>query len=491
MSDDHSEHDGHGETSPLLQAKIALLCIIGFTTLASALTPWFASGFLATRKALDFIRVAAAASAGVVVGTLLCHLLPHASEAFSAYLMVAYPGADPHGHGDDHSDEDAEAMFNATGSGARRLGGEVLETNAQRIVHYPWAHMVCGAMLFALLVIDFAFAHGLGGHSHGHGHGHSHGHGVGGSHDHVTGGVVALQEAKAAADANAQKAPAEAGGPAATVAIAVAPSPAPIPAPAVAVSDSDSAAKGTIVDAATGTAGTAGTAAAISDPSPMPPAGATASSSTGITMAPFQLEMAAGDVDVDGDPDMQAPSTCGQGCVAALGCGRTARSHKMALLVGQTAGSQQQLRVRAWVFALAMCVHAIFDGLGVGVLASAGGFSSLFVAVFVHKLFDGLSLGSTVFLGDLPACQRWFLLLITSALTPIGIGIGIAVVETLAQQALELATGIILSLSAGSFAFIGLIELLPSALADGRKIPLKLSVFGLGYLVMAIIGAWA
>jgi zinc transporter ZupT len=82
------------------------------------------------------------------------------------------------------------------------------------------------------------------------------------------------------------------------------------------------------------------------------------------------------------------------------------------------------------------------------------------------------------------------MLLVTSGTTPLGIGIGLAVVSTLSAQALQLATAIILAMAAGSFAFIGLLELLPSALLDGRLVHVKLAVFGLGYTGMAILAAY-
>jgi hypothetical protein len=109
-----SEHDGHASNGEhddhsLVGGKIAVLLISGVVTLGASLTPWIATSFLASRKALDFIRVAAAFSAGLIVSTLLIHMLPEATEFFVEYFELAYPEAvaelaseGGHGHGEDN-----------------------------------------------------------------------------------------------------------------------------------------------------------------------------------------------------------------------------------------------------------------------------------------------------------------------------------------------------------------------------------------------------
>ncbi|RYE82173.1 MAG: hypothetical protein EOO65_05850, partial [Methanosarcinales archaeon] len=100
------------------------------------------------------------------------------------------------------------------------------------------------------------------------------------------------------------------------------------------------------------------------------------------------------------------------------------------------------------------------------------------------------SLGCALFPAPLPKCHRWALLIISSATTPIGIGIGMVAAENVDAAHVRLVNGIVLSMAAGSFAFISLMELLPSALADGRKIPTKLFCFIAGFVAMAVLAAY-
>ena len=53
-----------------------------------------------------------------------------------------------------------------------------------------------------------------------------------------------------------------------------------------------------------------------------------------------------------------------------------------------------------------------------------------------------------------------------------------------------LARAVLLSMSAGSFWFISLIELLPAGLDDGRFIKSKLATVVAGFAVVAILAIW-
>jgi zinc transporter ZupT len=146
-----------------------------------------------------------------------------------------------------------------------------------------------------------------------------------------------------------------------------------------------------------------------------------------------------------------------------------------------------RLIVRAWIFFMALSVHGIFDGLSVGSEREAAGFTGTVIAVLSHKLFDGLALGCALFPAGLPVMQRNILILISGASTPVGIVAGMAADAAVDDRGVLLVNGIALGLASGSFLFISVMELLPSALADGRHVLLKLGAFGLGCGVMAAL----
>lgn len=74
-------------------------------------------------------------------------------------------------------------------------------------------------------------------------------------------------------------------------------------------------------------------------------------------------------------------------------------------------------------------------------------------------------------------------------MTPLGIGVGLAItVET--TIAGTLIRAIILSMSAGSFLFISLMEMLPAGLEDGKYIPHKAAVALTGWAIIAVAALW-
>ncbi len=145
--------------------------------------------------------------------------------------------------------------------------------------------------------------------------------------------------------------------------------------------------------------------------------------------------------------------------------------------------------LRAYFYFTALSLHGVFDGLSVGSEgAGSRNWSGVLLAVLSHKAFDGLSLGCGVFPAQLPNRHRWGLLLVGALSTPVGIVAGMAASDTAADSAhARLISGIVLGLASGSFAFISLLELLPSSMADGRQTGLRLALFVAGFAAMAVL----
>ena len=153
---------------------------------------------------------------------------------------------------------------------------------------------------------------------------------------------------------------------------------------------------------------------------------------------------------------------------------------------------RRHLARRAWVFVAAMSLHGLMDGLGVGVSSDASAVSVLAVAVLAHKAFDGLAVGAAIFpAAAISVRQRWLMLLASAATTPLGVGVGMAVLGATAGStpAVSLANAIVLALSGGSFLYIAIVEMLPAALADGHAVSAKMAAFSAGFAIMAALGA--
>ncbi len=175
---------------------------------------------------------------------------------------------------------------------------------------------------------------------------------------------------------------------------------------------------------------------------------------------------------------------CGEGALSEEEC--PAGSGEAGEL---SAAKRREATQKAWVFFLALSAHSVFDGLSLGSETTVSGFYSILIAVLVHKGFDGVALGVPIFLADLPPRHSWALLITCALSTPAGVAIGWGATAS-SPASIELASGVIISLSAGSFLFISLCELLPAALADGRSQVLKLGAFFLGFSAMAGLAVW-
>lgn len=530
----------------LLAAKIALIFLVGIGTFVASLTPWIAARYLASRKALDFISCASALSAGIVLGALLCHLLPESSESYADALDVIYP-----------PDEE-------TG-------------DQEKIAGFPFAGLTCGLVLAFLVSIDAlivrrGFDQVVSPHEHLENGEHTHG------TDHISAAMKRLaqqqQQQQLQEFQNGGGNPSDAERIPLSLAMAsksrspsvALPSPSSSASSAVPVlltaaapssfSSSDGAVMApgikkriTSIELDLGSSSSLSTA---NDQDDSLPGGVSSPSRSHShrhnTLAAAIHHGATGGADCEecyvsvaadspgrasiakkkardesSDVVVVAPEAIGamvgssggiaDGCSDASdsvnGGGNTilrARKAGSAPPVDTSGGSaiaadsasgeaahtkaqKRKLLLRAWVFFSALSLHGVFDGLSVASEQDAEGFTSTLVAVLSHKLFDGLSLGVAIFPASdhLPPYQKWLLLIVSACSTPFGIGLGIIATQLASgnDTTLRLVNAIALSLASGSFAYISLLELLPSSLADGRLIPTKLLLFIAGFLSMA------
>ena len=152
--------------------------------------------------------------------------------------------------------------------------------------------------------------------------------------------------------------------------------------------------------------------------------------------------------------------------------------------------ARRDAALRAFVFFFVLSIHSIMDGLSMGAKQDLKSFYAVLVAVLAHKAFDGIALGVPVYLAQMGPLATWGSLLVCAFMTPLGIGIGWAAVEGAQGEQATLASAIISSISAGSFLYISMMELLPASLHDGRLLPHKFLGFVLGFTVMAILAAY-
>lgn len=379
----------------LLAPKLGLLVSVGIVTLGAAVLPFVIARNISGRRAMKIISTGSACSAGIVVGALLCHLLPEASSSYAEYCAVKYP--------DD-----------------------------EKYADYPFAGIACGGILSLLVAIDALIVKRGFTDDHVDEHGHN--------HDHITEALQKMRQVTYGTQKGSEN------GRSVTKDAAYSSI-----APRVVVADRH-------VDVSH-----------ARENELVPPVVHHSIENT------YQYEI-------------KRPAEHDH----ALGDDEAHDAHALLPGISSTAPELHAVRrrtlVRAWVFFFALSLHGLFDGLSIGSEETTANFSSTAVAVASHKFFDGLALGCALFPAYLPTSHRWALLIISSLTTPLGIGIGIGASSALNGTDAMLVNAIVLSMASGSFAYISLMELLPSSLADGQWIPLKLTCFVLGFAAMAFIG---
>jgi len=146
--------------------------------------------------------------------------------------------------------------------------------------------------------------------------------------------------------------------------------------------------------------------------------------------------------------------------------------------------------------------HSFFIGLA---LAGTDELIVLVIVITFHQFFEGLGLGSRLATATWPsdwkAWTPWAMALGYGITTPLGIAVGLAVNQSLADNAAraQLANGIFDAVSAGILLYTALVELLAHEFMfnpEMRNASLSMQMFAFGCVavgtaIMAVLGKWA
>jgi len=141
----------------------------------------------------------------------------------------------------------------------------------------------------------------------------------------------------------------------------------------------------------------------------------------------------------------------------------------------------------AYIFFIALSIHSLMEGMGLGAQQTETGFLSIFIAIASHKLLEAFALGVSVYNGGFSRRISLTLLAFYSLLTPMGIIVGMVV----AAQASELAAAILTGIAAGSFFYVALLEILPNELRHGPYLEWKLALVWIGWGFMSFIAHYS
>ena len=136
-----------------------------------------------------------------------------------------------------------------------------------------------------------------------------------------------------------------------------------------------------------------------------------------------------------------------------------------------------------FILMLALSVHSVFEGLALGMAKDMTSTLDMVIAICIHKGAAGTSLGISLvktFPDNFRLCRQ--MILIFALATPLGVGIGMAVVK-----AGEIYDVIFSSIAAGSFLYIACSEVIIEEFSIPGNRYWKLLAFLLGAAIITLL----
>lgn len=120
----------------------------------------------------------------------------------------------------------------------------------------------------------------------------------------------------------------------------------------------------------------------------------------------------------------------------------------------------------AIVIVIALSLHGIFEGLALGTQLTTRLFGMVEIAVAAHLPLGAFALGVGLVKASL--AKKWKIILLSafSCMCPIGIAAGM-ILTHLTDLNLGVLNGVCSSIAAGTFIFIGVVEILPKEMSHG------------------------
>ncbi|GFY75477.1 zinc transporter ZIP1 [Trichonephila inaurata madagascariensis] len=142
---------------------------------------------------------------------------------------------------------------------------------------------------------------------------------------------------------------------------------------------------------------------------------------------------------------------------------------------------------RSLLLVFALSLHSIFEGLAIGLQTSIQSNIRILVAVLIHKCIIAFTLGLNLTHSSLRNINVIKSNFFFSLASPIGIVIGVLVIDFVEGVALAITSGILQGLATGTFLYITVIEILPKELSTGKDRMVKMACVVLGYSIVSLL----
>lgn len=151
----------------------------------------------------------------------------------------------------------------------------------------------------------------------------------------------------------------------------------------------------------------------------------------------------------------------------------------------QDMSSHSILRSLLLVFALSL--HSIFEGLAIGLQTVTENVVKILLAVMIHKCIIAFTLGLNLTHSQLRRSNAYKGIVFFSLTSPIGIIIGLVVVDFVTGLPMMVTSVILQGLAAGTFLYVTFFEVLPHELNSNEDRMIKMGCLVLGFSVVSVL----
>ncbi|XP_077177483.1 zinc transporter ZIP1 [Paroedura picta] len=143
--------------------------------------------------------------------------------------------------------------------------------------------------------------------------------------------------------------------------------------------------------------------------------------------------------------------------------------------------------IRCFVLLLGLSLHSIFEGLAVGLQEGSAQALEICLALLIHKGAIAFSLSFKLLQSRLRVRAVAGCLILFSIMSPLGIGLGVALTESPVAVLHGLSRSVLEGLAAGTFVYITFLEILPHELSSSEQRILKVIVLLAGFALVTSI----
>lgn len=140
--------------------------------------------------------------------------------------------------------------------------------------------------------------------------------------------------------------------------------------------------------------------------------------------------------------------------------------------------------LRVYILIVALSLHSVFEGIALGLITDVERLAQIAGAIVIHKSIIAFSLGVSLVQHVMPTKTVVKSAILFSIMGPLGVGIGIAVLNNSTQLSSSLSSGILQGIANGTFLFVTFFEIFQRELeAHGNRL-LKVLCTIMGYSVV-------